>query len=210
MVFPYDARHMPAYALTYAGTSLAGFGALATLLSEDSYFGFFLSHTCGRFRLLHLDINRMGDERLFAGKVVQQKRRDLGIKYHMENDGGRRSRLTLRRIVGQHNLIIEYHEFRKFWNYLHTLMLLSYRFGRELEGFFAPMILLNFTISSFLICATLFQIAVVSSCIPRHLNFRWLCLFDFIERRYVGTPCLSWSAILIVENGIHVTHWISK
>lgn len=107
MVFPYDARQMPAYAITYAGTSLAGFGALTTLLSEDSYFGFFLSHTCGRFRLLHMAIDKMGDERLCAGKTGR-KRRGLGCVYP-DDDGGRKSRISLQRIVVQHNLIIESH-----------------------------------------------------------------------------------------------------
>lgn len=105
MVFPYDASQMPAYAITYAGTSLAGFGALTTLLSEDSYFGFFLSHCCGRFRLLHMAIDQMGDERLYAG-IIAQKRQGLGMVYP-DDDGGRRSRMTLKRIIAQHNTIIE-------------------------------------------------------------------------------------------------------
>lgn len=163
MVFPYDARHMPAYAITYVGTSLAGFGALATLLSEDSYFGFFLSHSCGRFRLLHSAIDRLGDERLNAG-VMARKRRRLGVLDAVDDDGGRKSRLALRTIVDQHNLIIESLRTR----YLNVVEIAKVkmrfyhcRFGNELEKFFAPMLLLNFTISSFLICSTLFQIAVV-------------------------------------------------
>lgn len=101
MAFPYDARQMPAYAITYAGTSLAGFGALTTLLSEDSYFGFFLSHSCGRFRLLHMAIDQMGDERLSARKP------GLGLINRGDDDGGRRSRMTLKHIVDQQNTIIE-------------------------------------------------------------------------------------------------------
>lgn len=57
MRFPYEANHGIPYALTYFLTSLAGFGVVTTLFSEDSLFGFFTSHTCGQFRLLHQRID---------------------------------------------------------------------------------------------------------------------------------------------------------
>lgn len=53
MLFPYNATPPLAYSITYFLTSLAGFGVVTNLFSEDSLFGFFTTHTCGRFRLLH-------------------------------------------------------------------------------------------------------------------------------------------------------------
>lgn len=53
MLFPYNANPPLAYSITYFLTSLAGFGVVTNLFSEDSLFGFFTTHTCGRFRLLH-------------------------------------------------------------------------------------------------------------------------------------------------------------
>lgn len=57
MRFPYDANHGISYAVTYFLTSLAGFGVVTTLFSEDSLFGFFTSHACGQFRLLHQHVD---------------------------------------------------------------------------------------------------------------------------------------------------------
>lgn len=53
MLFPYDANSGMTYTTTYFLTSLAGFGVVTNLFSEDSLFGYFTTHTCGRFRLLH-------------------------------------------------------------------------------------------------------------------------------------------------------------
>lgn len=53
MLFPYNANTGWIYPLTYFLTSLAGFGVVTNLFSEDSLFGFFTTHTCARFRLLH-------------------------------------------------------------------------------------------------------------------------------------------------------------
>lgn len=66
MLFPYDANKTLAYSITYFLTSLAGFGVVTNLFSEDSLFAFFTTHTCGRFRLLHEHISnviRNGQER---------------------------------------------------------------------------------------------------------------------------------------------------
>lgn len=59
MLFPYDANHGLTYSVTYFLTSLAGFGVVTNLFSEDSLFGFFTTHTCGRFRLLHERISNV-------------------------------------------------------------------------------------------------------------------------------------------------------
>lgn len=57
MLFPYDANHGLTYSVTYFLTSLAGFGVVTNLFSEDSLFGYFTTHTCARFRLLHARIS---------------------------------------------------------------------------------------------------------------------------------------------------------
>lgn len=82
MLFPYDANKTVAYSVTYFLTSyvnqnksffphflanysyvlysrLAGFGVVTNLFSEDSLFGFFTTHTCARFRLLHERISSL-------------------------------------------------------------------------------------------------------------------------------------------------------
>lgn len=57
MRFPYDSNQTLAYSITYFLTSLAGFGVVTNLFSEDSMFAFFTTYTCGRFRLLHEHID---------------------------------------------------------------------------------------------------------------------------------------------------------
>lgn len=59
MLFPYDANKTISYSVTYFLTSLAGFGVVTNLFSEDSLFAFFTTHTCGRFRLLHDHISNL-------------------------------------------------------------------------------------------------------------------------------------------------------
>lgn len=59
MLFPYDANTGISYLMTYFLTSLAGLGVVTNLFSEDSLFGFFTTHTCGRFRLLHERISNV-------------------------------------------------------------------------------------------------------------------------------------------------------
>lgn len=59
MRFPYNANHGFAYGTTYFLTSMAGFGVVTTLFSEDSLFGFFITYTCGQFRLLHSAIDNI-------------------------------------------------------------------------------------------------------------------------------------------------------
>lgn len=66
MIFPYSTDSVWSYSITYFLTSLAGFGVVTNLFSEDSLFAFFTTHTCGRFRLLHENISnlmRNGQER---------------------------------------------------------------------------------------------------------------------------------------------------
>ena len=106
MLFPYNANTGIAYSVTYFLTSLAGFGVVTNLFSEDSLFGFFTTHTCGRFRSLHERIlnvmrdsqesalkkypNLMGAELIAArSEIIQREYREHFI-----------------RIVHDHNILI--------------------------------------------------------------------------------------------------------
>lgn len=111
MLFPYDANRTVAYTLTYFLTSLAGFGVVTNLFSEDSLFGFFTTHTCGRFRLLHERIlNLMRDSQEQALKKQPElmepqwsTRRDMAIQHEYRDH--------LIRIVRDHNILIRYVQF---------------------------------------------------------------------------------------------------
>lgn len=111
MLFPYNANYGISYFLTYVYTSFSGFVVVSTLFSEDSLFCFFLTYACGRFELLHREIQE--------------------LKHNKD----------LSRIVVLHTKIIE--------------------FCYKLEKFFSPILLVNFLISSFLICLVGFQLATV-------------------------------------------------
>ncbi|KAH8275696.1 hypothetical protein KR044_002911 [Drosophila immigrans] len=54
MAFPFNPyRNWMFYAGTYFFTSYAGICVVTTLFAEDSLFGFFITYTCGQFRILH-------------------------------------------------------------------------------------------------------------------------------------------------------------
>lgn len=110
MRFPYDANHGISYALTYFLTSLAGFGVVTTLFSEDSLFGFFIAHTCGQFRLLHQHIDgivRTGQ--LNAAKRYPGHPANGGTQRHrMQESIQREYRHALVRIIRHHNVLIRY------------------------------------------------------------------------------------------------------
>lgn len=107
MLFPYDANPVVAYSITYFLTSLAGFGVVTNLFSEDSLFAFFTTHTCGRFRLLHEHIDhvmRNGQEkalRKYPDLMTSNKwstiRSDV-IQYEYKAD--------LIRIIHDHRILI--------------------------------------------------------------------------------------------------------
>lgn len=111
MLFPYDTNQTFAYTMTYFLTSLAGFGVVTNLFSEDSLFGFFTTHTCGRFRLLHERIsNLMRDSQKEALKkqpnLMKPKWsavRDVAIQNEYRDH--------LIRIVQDHNILIRYVQF---------------------------------------------------------------------------------------------------
>lgn len=113
MLFPYDANKTVAYSVTYFLTSLAGFGVVTNLFSEDSLFGFFTSHTCGRFRLLHERItNLMRDSQdaaieEFPNLMAQPNSSMRSAKIQCEY------RNHLIRIIHDHNILIRYSLLRR-------------------------------------------------------------------------------------------------
>ncbi|KAH8287523.1 hypothetical protein KR054_009539 [Drosophila jambulina] len=92
MVFPYDPySSWTRYILTYMFTSYAGICVVTTLFAEDSIFGFFITYTCGQFRLLHENINKLFTD----------------VKVNAEGD--ERLQLNrLQRIIDKHNNIIRF------------------------------------------------------------------------------------------------------
>lgn len=83
MKFPYNANNGIKYPLTYILTSLAGFGVVTTLFSEDSLICYFITYACGQFKLIHFKIDEImvtGQKRMIrknktfiAGEVEVQK-----------------------------------------------------------------------------------------------------------------------------------------
>ncbi|XP_068154712.1 LOW QUALITY PROTEIN: odorant receptor 13a [Drosophila tropicalis] len=60
MQFPFNPyANWIKYILTYVFTSYAGICVVTTLFAEDSIFGFFVTYTCGQFRLLHERIDQL-------------------------------------------------------------------------------------------------------------------------------------------------------
>lgn len=59
MLFPYNAHHGWRYVATYIFTSYAGICVVTTLFAEDSIFGFFITYTCGKFKILHERIDNI-------------------------------------------------------------------------------------------------------------------------------------------------------
>lgn len=106
MLFPYNANKPVAYAITYCLTSLAGFGVVTNLFSEDSLFAFFTTHTCGRFRLLHEHISnviRNGQERALAKNPNLMTEKCSELRSIIIQ---REYRADLIRIIRDHNVLI--------------------------------------------------------------------------------------------------------
>lgn len=102
MIFPYDAYSTFTYVVTYFLTSLAGFGVVTTLFSEDSLFGFFVAYTCGQFTILHKKIDGIIDRE----KVISSKK--PARKTVAQYDKQVRSTIQLKQIIVHHNQIIKY------------------------------------------------------------------------------------------------------
>lgn len=105
MKFPYDANHGLTYVFTYIITSIAGLGTLYTLLSEDTLFAFFITYSCGQFRLIHKSIDNLictGQE--VANKRYRKMRENSNI--HYKNCVQQEYRTLLIKIVKHHNVVI--------------------------------------------------------------------------------------------------------
>lgn len=100
MVFPYDAYNTFTYVITYILTSLAGFGVVTTLFSEDSLFGFFVAYTCGQFTILHNKIEGIIDQ----GNINSKDKTPAVSQYERQL----KSKLQLKQIIDHHNKIIRY------------------------------------------------------------------------------------------------------
>uniref|UniRef100_A0A1B0FMI2 Odorant receptor n=1 Tax=Glossina morsitans morsitans TaxID=37546 RepID=A0A1B0FMI2_GLOMM len=127
MLFPYDAHNGWRYAFTYVFTSYAGICVVTTLFAEDSIFGFFITYTCGKFRILHQRIDNIISDSI---EVTSTRQNDNNVQRIFEK--------KLNEIAYDHNKLIE--------------------FSNRLEHFFNPILLVNFLISSVLICMVGFQL----------------------------------------------------
>lgn len=102
MIFPYDAYNTFPYVITYVLTSLAGFGVVSTLFSEDSLFGFFVAYTCGQFTILHNNIDGIIDRGNI--NLMKKPRKFNDVHYDMQL----KSNLKLKQVIDHHNTIIKY------------------------------------------------------------------------------------------------------
>jgi len=106
MVFPYNPYHnWISYVLTYIFTSYAGICVVTTLFAEDTILGFFITYTCGQFRLLHEQIDK-----LFSGIVNPELAEEVQLE-------------RIKRVVQKHNNIIRL-VFCKCTNRITTINLL--------------------------------------------------------------------------------------
>lgn len=107
MMFPYDADHGWRYAMTYFLTSLAGFGVVTTLFSEDSLFAFFTTYTCGEFHLLHKRI----DDIMVDGQSAVINEHSNGTNISVDDREKtlvqHKYRMLFIDIVRDHNVLIE-------------------------------------------------------------------------------------------------------
>lgn len=92
MVFPFNPYTSGIrYFFTYIFTANAGICVVTTLFAEDSIFGFFITYTCGQFRILHESIDNL---MMATAKTIPLKR----LHYQQAQN--------LQRIVQQHNKLI--------------------------------------------------------------------------------------------------------
>lgn len=105
MKFPYDANHGLKYVFTYTLTSVAGMGVVYTLLSEDTLFAFFMTYTCGQFRLLHKSIDNI----ICKGQELANKRYPDDDKDSLVHNARiqREYRELLIKIIKHHNVVIQ-------------------------------------------------------------------------------------------------------
>ncbi|XP_017050733.1 odorant receptor 13a isoform X2 [Drosophila ficusphila] len=101
MVFPYNPnKNGISYVLTYMFTSYAGICVVTTLFAEDTILGFFITHTCGQFRLLHERID----------KLFTKVNNSVELSEDVQ-------RMRLKSVVEKHNNIIRFaHRLEDFFN----------------------------------------------------------------------------------------------
>ncbi|XP_053948881.1 odorant receptor 13a [Anastrepha ludens] len=172
MLFPYDANHGWRYALTYLFTAWAGVCVVTTLFAEDSLFGFFVTYTCGQFRILHNRIDNIIPDSYAA---VQAGRGTV-------DDYQRECVRRLDRIAAKHSILFD--------------------FVNLLEEFFSPILLVNFLISSLLICMVGFQLVTMKNMfIGDYIKFL-VYIFSSLSQLFV----LCWNGDKIIQNSLEMAN----
>lgn len=96
MLFPFNAHQGWRYVLTYIFTSYAGICVVTTLFAEDSIFGFFITYTWGKFKILHQRIDNIVID---AYQLTRDRQDESAIqKTYIK---------LLNRIAHDHNKLIE-------------------------------------------------------------------------------------------------------
>lgn len=105
MLFPYDANHGLAYAVTYFLTSAAGFCVVTTFFAEDSLFGFFIVHLCVQFDALHKAISTMIVQSF--QETLNAASSDVALS-ELQRRISHKQKIKLIKMVRLHNSLIEY------------------------------------------------------------------------------------------------------
>ncbi|XP_067641358.1 odorant receptor 13a [Eurosta solidaginis] len=172
MLFPYDANHGWRYALTYLFTAWAGVCVITTLFAEDSLFGFFVTYTCGQFGILHNQIDNILPDSYAA---IQ---RGHGTVAEYQRECIRR----LDKIAEKHNTLFD--------------------FVSCLEEFFSPILLVNFLISTVLICMVGFQLVTGQNMfIGDYIKFL-VYIFSALSQLFV----LCWNGDKLIQNSFEMAN----
>nr|QKN21470.1 odorant receptor [Zeugodacus tau] len=172
MLFPYDANHGWRYALTYLFTAWAGVCVVTTLFAEDSLFGFFTTYTCGQFRILHMQIDNIIPDSYAATRAGR------GTEADFQRESVRR----LDRIAGKHCVL--------------------FNFVRSMEEFFSPILLVNFLISTILICMVGFQLVTGKNMfIGDYVKFL-VYILSSLSQLFV----LCWNGDNIIQNSLEMAN----
>ncbi|XP_018784751.1 PREDICTED: odorant receptor 13a [Bactrocera latifrons] len=172
MLFPYDANHGWRYALTYLFTAWAGVCVVTTLFAEDSLFGFFVSYTCGQFRILHTQIDNIIPDSYAATRAGR------GTEPVFQRECIRR----LDKIANKHCVL--------------------FNFVIRMEEFFSPILLVNFLISSVLICMVGFQLVTGQNMfIGDYVKFL-VYILSSLSQLFV----LCWNGDNIIQNSLEMAN----
>ncbi|XP_036344866.1 odorant receptor 13a-like [Rhagoletis pomonella] len=174
MLFPYDANHGWRYALTYVFTAWAGVCVVTTLFAEDSLFGFFVTYTCGQLNILHKKIDNI---------TIDSYATVRGGRGGTEADYQRECIRRLDKIAAKHSVLFD--------------------FVNQLEEFFSPIMLVNFMISSVLICMVGFQLVTGKNMfVGDYIKFL-VYIFSSLSQLFV----LCWNGDKIIQNSLEMaTH----